>query len=434
MKTIAVIILILTSSILIGLPFQNGLANNLKAGSLEPIWGKSISKTDTDPNIQHDGGYSIKAIYIFPVYRGDNITINTTVANSFSQIWFGDEGGVDFQMTVTLPIPSFFFISASTDATAIRGYIDTTDHFWIVPETDQIMVIAIRQYSAGSITYSINKINATPTQDPAIKVLQNQVNDLQTNLTNAQIQTYYLKQQINALNTTINNMNNTQNQMLVNITNLWIAFDKLNDSLTDLTQMVNDLNTSLNVSQNLSWIEQNLTQINTNLLSIQDMIIVLSKDKAKIKQAQDQLNDTLDNITTINNNISVIKNSIPKAYNDTALKNRVAQLEYENNKLNDDLKRINKKQEQASNQRGDDFRVVTLALIIGIVGILFGVFALIFAPISRMPKGLEKEDLDETPNSKDYDEVEEKPKAIPKAKAKKKDNEDLDDVMSKLKE
>jgi septation ring formation regulator EzrA len=306
----------------------------------------------------------------------------------------------------------------------IIGPASSPRYYWIVPSSTGLITFWMTTNSALTLNITIihgNYLFDRETILQNITRLQAQVKDLQTNMSNTQVSIYYLTQKINALNTTLTSMNNTQNQILDNISQLWINLDKLKVSLDDLAIMVNGLNTSLNFSSDIARIDHNLTQINTDLTTIQDQLKVLSKDKDKVKGLQDQLNDTMLNISAINSTVTIIKSTMPKAYNDTALKSRVAQLEYENNKLSDDLKSMNKKQEQASVQRGDDFKIVILAMIIGIIGIMFGVFALIFAPISRMPKGLDTQDLNIVkPPSDDYDELEQSPRHIPKAKAKKK--------------
>ena len=320
----------------------------------------------------------------------------------------------------------------------IIGPSSSPRSFWIVPSSTGIITFWMTTNSALTLNITIVHGNYFPDLDATLQnitQLQAQLKDLQTNMSNTQVSIYYLTQKINALNTTLSRMNETQNQMLDNISRLWINLDKLKVSLDDLTVIVNGLNTSLNFSSDISRIEHNLTQVNLDLTRIQGQLEGLSKDKDKIKDVQDQLNDTILNISAINSTVSLIKSTMPKAYNDTALKGRVAQLEAENNKLSEDLTKMNKKQEQAADQRGNDFKLVILTMIIGIVGIMFGVFALIFAPISRMPKGLDTQDLNIVkPESDEYAELEESPRHIPKAKAKKKKEEDLDDVMKKLKE
>jgi len=317
----------------------------------------------------------------------------------------------------------------------ITGPFTSPASFWIIPSGTGLNYIWLSSNSALTLNITITKGNYFIDRETTLRnitQLQNQVNALQSNMTNAQTQIQYLTHQVNSLNTTINNMNNTQKQMLVNITNLWMAFDKLNVSLNDLTKTVNNLNisSSQNYSLNISRLEQNITQIKADLYDIQNSIEILSKDKNNIQDVQDHLNNTLNNITAINNNITQIKNTIPKTYNDTALKNQIAQLQKENTQLKTNIETLNHTKSEKTIQKEADNKISYGAIALGIVALIVGIVAL----MSRMPKTPTKDDSDENPISKDYDEVEEKPKDIPKAKAKKKDDEDLDDVMNKLKE
>ena len=427
MKTHVVIILILTSSILIGLPFQNGSADNYKIN--EPIWGKEYTQIAFNT-----------ICYVFPLHTGDNLTINLTS-------WSGNPGtggspgafqfgGIRNGGDCSSPY-SMIFTSTSNITTATLGYINfpaitAPYHFWMTSGSAQNIMIIVAVYSidTASLKYSINKINATSPQDPAIKILQNQVKELQTNMTIAQTQIQKLTQQINFLNMTISNMNNTQQEMLENITNLWKSYNQLNQTLNDLITTVNNINTSL--SQNITRIEQNITKIKTDITNIFNQIEDLSKDKDKVKDVQNQLNNTLKNITIINNNITQIKNTMPDEYNDTVLKNRITQLENENKALKTDLDNLKKNQGQKVIETRTDNGLIIGAFVIGIVGILIGLFAI----MSKRPKAPQIDDNDKASRSKDYDDVEERPKAIPKAKAKKskKNDEDLDDVMKKLEE
>jgi prefoldin subunit 5 len=281
------------------------------------------------------------------------------------------------------------------------------------------MTIIIRVYSSpSSITYAINKINATPPQDPAIKILQNQVKDLQTNMTNAQTQIQQLTQQINI-------MNNTQKQMLVNITNLWNAFDKLNASLTDLTDIVNNINTSQNYSKNITWIEQNITHIK------QDISKLFSNDTSNYYSLLTDLQITNRWLMNLSDQFYLLANDTSKIYNDTALKNQIAQLQKENAQLRANIDTLNKTKNEKTIEKRADNTVSYGAIALGIVALIVGIIAI----MTRMPKTPTKDDSDEASRSKDYEEVEEKPKEIPKAKAKKSkddDDEDLDDVMKKL--
>jgi len=418
MKTIAIVIIfVLVITMFIGLGIDNGSAGPRKVS--EPSWGKTF--TQYSP-----GGNLIMTCYAFPFLMGDNLTINVTAISGNSRvISFGTINNGQGCSAGSVGGPFLYFITSNETITNQQS-ITVSTQYWLVSGVEQSMGIWVQTDSTGSITYSINKINATQPQDPAIKDLQNQVNVLQTNMTNAQTQISILTQQLNT-------MNNTQKQMLINITNLWNAFDKLNTSLTDLTDIVNNLNTSSyqNYSKNITWLGDNITKIKADLYDIQNQITVLSKDKDNIKDVQGQLNNTLKNITTLNNNITQIKNTLPKAYNDTALKNQIAQLQKENAQLKANIDTLNKTKNEKIIEKKADNSVSYGAIALGIVALIVGIIAI----ITRTPKTPTKDDSDEASISKDYDEVEEKPKEIPKAKAKKSkddDDEDLDDVMKKL--
>jgi predicted nucleic acid-binding Zn-ribbon protein len=264
--------------------------------------------------------------------------------------------------------------------------------------------------------------------DTDIKNLQNQIDNMKSNVTNIQNQITSLTSQFNALNTTVNNLNNTQKQILTNITNLWMSFDKLNISLTDLTKTVNNLNSS--TFQNITWLGQNITKIKSDISDIQNSIDKLSTNKTDISNLQYQINQTVLEIKKTDNNITTIQKAIPNAYNDTALKNQIAQLQKENSQLKSNIDTLNKTKNEKIIEKKADNAISYGAIALSIVALIVAIIAI----MSRMPKTPSKDDRDVASVSKDYDEVEDKPKDIPKAKAKKKKEEDLDDVMKKLKE
>jgi hypothetical protein len=157
---------ILTTSILAGIGIQNASADNFKMN--EPAWGKVYNQ-----------GASTDIYYNFRVQAGDNVTINITSVTGSGGFAFGLAGGGG-------SCPGYYLVysSSSNDTTADAGYLSITTvpySFWIVPALEQAMCIHTVRFGSSSLTFTINKINATMPQNPAIKELQDQVKDLQTN-------------------------------------------------------------------------------------------------------------------------------------------------------------------------------------------------------------------------------------------------------------
>jgi len=94
----------------------------------------------------------------------------------------------------------------------------------------------------------------------------------------------------------------------------------------------------------------------------------------------------------------------------------------------EDLK--NTEPQQKVIEKQPDNTLVFVALVIGTIGILTGLIALVMVRSKINPIDDDRDML----ASEGYEKVEERPRAIPRAKAKKKDDEELDDVIRKLKD
>jgi len=423
MKTIAVITIVLISSVLIGLPLQNGLADNFKIN--EPVWNKAYTQnSNTD------------ILYVFHVQNGDNVSIDISSISGSGGMNFGLAGGGGVCQGYYL-----FYSSSSNDTTAIAGYINfplisIPYKFWIVAASEQAMCIHSTRSASSSITFTINKINYTQPQDPAIKELQDQVKELQTNTSAAIFELQILENQYHFLTSIVLNVYSLQNATLEILNNLLSSYDLLNKTLNELNTTVNNINTS--TSQNISRIEHNITQIDADLYDIHNQITVLSKDEDNITDIQGQLHSILENITHIYGSIQEVKNTMPKPCNCTDygttigyLQNEILQLQKENAQLRANIDTLNKTKNEKTIEKRADNKVSYGAIALGIVALIVAIIAI----MTRKPKTPIKDNSDEASTSKDYDEVEEKPKEIPKAKAKKSkndDDEDLDVVMSKL--
>ena len=244
---IASILLVLGTCLVV----PTGKADNAKLTDNEPIWGKTYTESYSGTETRHS--------YYFNVNSNDNISINTTVTNPYSQVWFG--GLTDNNI---LPLNPFFFSSSSNNISgngdaAARGFIDSNVNFWIVSGLDQIMMIVIRMYSTTSIQYTINKINAT---DPII-ALQNQVNNLSMNLTN-------ITSDLNSTKTRLSLLNDQLSQLSINessdITRLQTLIESLNASLS---QTITELWTAMGNNDTIlmKQLVSNMTEL-TNQLSM----------------------------------------------------------------------------------------------------------------------------------------------------------------------
>jgi len=287
---------------------------------------------------------------------------------------------------------------------------------WIRVGASDIIYVKVSHTPNSNVKYKITVIKGEPNindMNTTLNNLQNQITDLSENISNLQNQIIALTTQINTLNSTITTMNKTEQQMLVNITNLWKSYDKLNASLNDIIKTVNDLNTS--TSQNISRIEQNVTKIKADINDIQNSIKRLSTNKTDISKLQNQINQTVQEIENTDNNITKIQKTIPTAYNDTLLKNQIAQLRKENAQLRSNIDTLNKTKPEKIIEKKADNTVSYGALALGIVALLVGIIAI----VSKKPKVPISSENAIKSESKDYEEIDDKPKHIPKGKAKK---------------
>jgi len=260
MKGAAVMCLLLILGTCLIVP--TGTAANTKTNANAPIWGKTYTDSTT--------GSETRRSYYFPVHANDNITINTTMTNSYAQIWFGGISS-DTSNWTQLPLPSFYYNSASNNISglapdaATSGLIDSDVNFWIVSGMDQMMMIVIRMYAATSFQYTINKINAT---DPIIG-LQDQIDDLTMDLENQTAELISMNIQLDWLSIQLVNLHDKE---LNDTTGLQTLIDSIKDNLStnieELRTMMdnNDTISMDRVISNMTEMSGRISLLNSTLI------------------------------------------------------------------------------------------------------------------------------------------------------------------------
>jgi uncharacterized coiled-coil DUF342 family protein len=393
MKTIAVIMIILTSCILSGIGTQNGIAGEHYQ---PPIIGHEYTMTV--------GPGSVYSIYYLMVYKGENITINVTD--------FFNGGPLPTDNNYVIQIGAFYTSSSPPNGNCATYSQEAS--VWVIAAFDQLANVYIALNDNGGLATSFNYvINVTPTLPDPIKGFQDQINELTNNYTEMQNQIQNLTEQVDRLNSTISSMNDTQMQILENVTDLWMQYDHIHELVHELQEAVDKINLTPfeNLSQNITWLEENISKNMADIEDILNQIDDLSKDKVKLKEVQDQLNDTLKDIAAINGNITQIKNTMPDEYNDVVLKNKINLLETNNTALKsqntqqssditqlkgDNVKLNGKNKEMSDNinalQQSNNWMMILLGImiIVQLIGL-----ALIFSRRSKPQKDDEAELPDE---------------------------------------
>ena len=345
------------------------------------------------------------------------------------------------------------FSSASNTTTASQGYINfpviTAPYsFWMVSGSDQNMLIIVSIYAdaTSSIQYSINKLNATTPQDPAIKQLQDQVAAMSNNITTLQTQVTSLTNDINNLNTTINSMNKTQQQMLDNISDLWAAYNSLNTSLAELQNELAKINQTN--SQDIAQFNESITRLETNITNIEQNLSQLNSYVLRQYLSLYNMSQmTISHVHDLEYIVDLLSYNITASYNDTALKNQIAQLQKENAQLKANIDTLNHTKSEKTIKKEADNTIGVLAVGISIVALMMVLllFNLCMIQLKAMNAKWKNASKDSSqPVSDDYEDADETPKHISKAKASKaqtlddknneNDEEELDDVMKKLKD
>jgi hypothetical protein len=78
----SIIVTVILIGICFSIPNAKGTENAKEITGKEPIWGKTYTATYSGSG----ENYYFYAMYAHP---GDNITLNVTVSNPYSQVWFG---------------------------------------------------------------------------------------------------------------------------------------------------------------------------------------------------------------------------------------------------------------------------------------------------------------------------------------------------------
>jgi hypothetical protein len=179
--------------------------------------------------------------------------------------------------------------------------------------------------------------------------------------------------------------------------NIVAAIDHLNNSFMTLQNQINSLN--LTTNENITQIENQFALIESNINDLHQSLVDLTTNVTELSEIQNLIDQTTQDILYLNENITEIKNTIPLEYDDTALTTRVFQLESENAALSNDIQNLTKEIENLKDEP-DDF-VPLGAFILGILGILIALMAVILATRKREPERLdeEKEGSEEDENS-----------------------------------
>jgi K+/H+ antiporter YhaU regulatory subunit KhtT len=402
-STTIIIALIFMLSVLI-LDYDS---DNAEAGQIMEVVGKDMIFSLPGSRVTH-------AFWILP---GDNITV--TLWN-----YSGPEGWstvLDFGLSEYYERSDTFTsgLSASFNIATGRTYV-----FWAIVTVPGTMTLSLDMFDDGtSVSCEYNITRSSSDYSPGYfinELIQEAREEIDENMTS-------LQENVTILNNLTNNLTNQTSTILGNLTDLMEAYkileddviellvwrdtfrddirvlgmeiDEVNSSLTNLsishdtlTSLIAALTTSydqLNTiiisltadvealkasGVDLTWVEENLTSIRSQITVIETVLEGLPPMEEDITEVEALITQATQDIEDLIEDLSAVEASIPSPYNDTALFERIAQLEGQNELLLQQLADVEDEQDEIKNST-PSAAIAYAALALGLVALLIGVAA-----------------------------------------------------------
>jgi predicted nucleic acid-binding Zn-ribbon protein len=167
--------------------------------------------------------------------------------------------------------------------------------------------------------------------------LEDRVDDLEGRLDDVEDQIEYILDYLEQLNITMTNIEQNQQWLLENITEIFSIYDQLNQTVVNLAEDITYVNSSL--TESITVLETELNEVHMDITNMYLSIQNLTGDASVISEIWELVNVTVEDVRDVADELVKIRDSILPQYNDTALQERVLQLEAENSGLRDDLQR-----------------------------------------------------------------------------------------------
>jgi len=291
--------------------------------------------------------------------------------------------------TFRAPYTGMFVVRAITSgANAFTFNISISSNV-VIPEVD---LDALRDELIDLIEDLNNTINA---MDNNISSMNVAINELLLQLNSLDI---YISSEISMIWQTIANINDTDESLIENITKLHDELNLVQNEISELEGHIKNLN--LTEIQNITEVQNNITNITNEVYEIHNHIN--QTNLTAVKELNARVDATEKNVTTM-------KEAIPDDYNDTDLKQRIAYLEGENERLSNEVK--NNTETKVIEQVQDN---TNSNIGIGMGAIALGIGILSFSrrkTTAQSEEGSTDEDI--------WQEIDDEEEDIPKARATK---------------
>jgi len=182
-----------------------------------------------------------------------------------------------------------------------------------------------------------------------------------------------LGHELDRLNSSMVALEAAHEGLLTKLDTLLASYESLNTTLTALTADVEALKAS---GMDLEWVEQNLTNIRSQIAVIEATLEGMPIMEDDIVALEALVAQAALDIANLTRDLATVEESIPDAYNDTALRDRIAQLEDWNELLKEEVDQLKEEQDNEL-QAKPDTGVVYTALLVGVLGLVVGVAALL---------------------------------------------------------
>ena len=255
---------------------------------------------------------------------------------------------------------------------------------------DSFIREVIEDATAGIVDNITNLTNITQNlSDQTASLLENTTNIWQSihNMTGdieemSQMDTHLLGElddvdrRLGDLSTLLWALSDLQNGTASDVDSLASLLEQLNATLTNVTADVEDLKAS---GVDLTWVEANLTEIRSTLAGVVRDLGDVSEFELDLLELENTISNVASDIEALDEDLTAVEEGMPAPYDDTALLERIAQLEGQNQLLQQQL--ADQEDEQ------DEIREATPSSAVGYVALVLAVVGIVIALAVFMRKG-----------------------------------------------
>jgi predicted nucleic acid-binding Zn-ribbon protein len=202
-----------------------------------------------------------------------------------------------------------------------------------------------------------------------ITALRKSIDDINGRLVRISNESELLRLNVSMMDGAIGTLESDLRVLDTNMASLTAAYHELNLTVTGISKYLDDLRMG---DVELPWLDENLSDIRLLIADLQLHLNSLYDNN--IEGLNNDLSELTQRVVQLDGNLTKVKESIPTAFNASALLDRMAKLEAQNELLQDQLDDL-KDEQDGTTPSAPSAAVGYFALVIGLVAMFIGIAA-----------------------------------------------------------